>query len=182
MGWPKQLLKYEGSILLKNVIQKASGSNARVVVVVLGANAKLVKKEIEKENIQIVLNHEWKEGMASSMIKGLNTLLMADPLIDGVIFMTCDQPFVSVSLLNDLMATQRATAKPIVASNYGNTVGPPTLFHKSIFPSLLKLKGDVGAKKIIEEHANDVATVYFPNGSIDIDTAGDYELLLDPNE
>ena len=182
MGWPKQLLKYEGSILLKNVIQKALGSKARAVVVVLGANAKLVKKEIEEESIRIVLNQEWKKGMASSMIEGLKTLLMVDPLIDGAIFMMCDQPFVSVSLLSDLMATQRATAKPIVASNYGNTVGPPTLFHKSIFTALLKLKGDTGAKGIIQQHANEVATVYFPDGSIDIDTAADYELLLEPEK
>ena len=177
MGKPKQLLTYDGSILLKNIIQKALASNAHTVLVVLGANAELVKKEIEKENITIVINHEWKEGMASSMIKGLDTLLTTNPSIDGVIFMMCDQPFVSVSLLNDLIATQQATAKPVIASNYGNTIGPPTLFHKSIFPALLKLKGDTGAKGIVQEHANEVATVYFPDGSIDIDTATDYELL-----
>ena len=96
--------------------------------------------------------------------------------------MMCDQPFVSVSLLNDLIATQQVTAKPIVASNYGTTVGPPTLFHKSIFPFLLELKGDTGARKIIERHADDVITVYFPEGSIDIDTTADYELLLNRNE
>jgi len=182
MGKPKQLLKYNGSILLKNIAQKALDSNADSVVVVLGANADVIKKEIEIENIRIVINHEWKEGMASSIVKGLNTLLMTEPSLDGVVFMTCDQPFVSASLLDDLITTQQATAKPIVASNYGNTIGPPALFHKSIFPSLLKLKGDAGARKIIEKHVNDVATVYFPGGSIDIDTTADYELLLKPEE
>jgi molybdenum cofactor cytidylyltransferase len=178
MGKPKQLLRYNGSTLLKNVIQKALHSNAGTAMVVLGANADLIKKEIEKENIGIVINHEWKEGMASSMIKGLDALLTTNPLIDAAIFMTCDQPFVSESLLNDLIATQHATAQPIVTCNYGNTFGPPTLFHKSIFASLHELEGDAGAKRIIQEHPNEVATVYFPKGNIDIDTVADYELLL----
>jgi len=182
MGKPKQLLNYSGSTLLKYTTQIALDSNASTLIVVLGANAGLLKNEIENENITVIINHEWKEGMASSMIKGLSSLLMTDSSVDGVIFMMCDQPFVSVALLNDLISTQQATTKPIVASNYSNTIGPPTLFHKSIFPSLMELRGDTGARKIIEQHANEVATVYFHRGSIDIDTAADYELLLNHNE
>jgi len=178
MGKPKQLLNYNGITLLKYTTQIALDSNASTLIVVLGANAGLLNKEIENENATVVINHEWEKGMASSIIKGLDSLLITNPSIDGTIFMMCDQPFVSVSLLNDLIKTQQATAQPIVASNYGSTIGPPTLFHKTIFPELLKLEGDAGAKKIIEKHANKVATVYFPGGSIDIDTAADYEFLL----
>jgi molybdenum cofactor cytidylyltransferase len=167
---------------LKYVVQKALESNANAVVIVLGANADLLLKQIENENVNIVINKEWEKGMASSMIKGLNGLLKKDPFADGIIFMMCDQPFVSVSLLNDLISTQQATAQPIITSNYGNTIGPPTLFHKTIFSELLELKGDAGAKKIIEKHADEVVTVYFPGGNIDIDTAEDYEALLKNNE
>jgi molybdenum cofactor cytidylyltransferase len=178
MEKPKQLLKYNGDSLLKQVVQKALELNAGPVIVVLGANADLVRKEIENENITAVTNAEWKQGMASSMVKGLDTLLKIAPLTDAVIFMMCDQPFISVSLLKDLIAMQQATAKSIVGSNYGNTIGPPTLFCKNLFPELLKLRGDTGARKIIQQHTNEVATVYFPAGSIDIDTAADYESLL----
>ncbi|MEP6594572.1 MAG: nucleotidyltransferase family protein [Ginsengibacter sp.] len=178
MGRPKQLLKYNGDSLLKQIVKKALDSNADPVIVILGANADLIGKEIENENITIVINHEWKQGMASSMIKGLKALLRTAPSADCVIFMMCDQPFISVSLLKDLIAMQQATTKPIVASNYGNTIGPPALFCKSTFPEISELKGDIGARGIIQQHANEVATVYFPAGSIDIDTAEDYESLL----
>lgn len=178
MGKPKQLLTYKGDSLLKQVTQKALDSNTGPVIIVLGANADLLKKEIENDKVTLVINQDWKQGMASSMITGLNALLSIAPATDAVIFMMCDQPFISMSLLKDLIAMQQATAKSIVASNYGNTIGPPTLFCKSIFSELLKLEGDAGAKKIIQQHTNDVATVHFPEGSIDIDTTADYESLL----
>ena len=41
----------------------------------------------------------------------------------------------------------------------------------------MKLKGDAGARKIIQQNMNDVATILFPEGKIDIDTKEDYEAL-----
>jgi CTP:molybdopterin cytidylyltransferase MocA len=40
---------------------------------------------------------------------------------------------------------------------------------------LLQLTGDVGAKAVIKQHADEVAVVSFPHGSMDIDTEADYE-------
>ncbi|MDQ3682203.1 MAG: NTP transferase domain-containing protein, partial [Bacteroidota bacterium] len=86
-------------------------------------------------------------------------------------------PYVSAFLLNKLIATQKNTGKPIVTSQYENTFGPPALFYKTIFPELLKLKGDAGARKIVAQQSNNVATVLFTQGNIDIDTEADYKAL-----
>ena len=145
---------------------------------VLGANAALLEKEIEEKKVHIVENKEWKEGMASSVRCGLDTLLHIAPSSDALIIMVCDQPYVSSSLLNELIVTQKNTGKPIVTSQYENAIGPPALFHKIIFTELLGLKGDAGARKIIEQRNSDVATVLFKQGSIDIDTEADYKALL----
>ena len=99
------------------------------------------------------------------------------PSTDAMIIMVCDQPFVTTQLIDDLLATQNETGKSIITSFYKNIPGPPALFHKIIFPELLALKGDAGARKIVERHAADLATVPFPKGIIDIDTAADYEAL-----
>jgi len=64
-----------------------------------------------------------------------------------------------------------------VTCNYGEAVGPPALFHRSLFNELMQLKGDAGARKIIEQHKDEVATVPFAKGNIDIDTEEDYEAL-----
>jgi molybdenum cofactor cytidylyltransferase len=144
---------------------------------VLGANAEEILKEIDKSNICMIINTEWEEGMASSVRNGLNELLFISPSTDAVIFMVCDQPYVSFSLMDDLIDKQRETGKPIVTCNYGEAIGPPALFHRSLFNELMQLKGDAGARKVIQQHNDDVATVLFTKGKIDIDTIEDYEAL-----
>ena len=177
LGKPKQLLEYEGKNLLQHVLDAAVNSDAKPVIAVLGANADLVSKEIDKSKVHVVKNSEWEEGMASSLRIGLKALQKISPSVEGVIFMVCDQPHVSAALINDLINTHVGSCKPIVTCNYGEATGPPALFHKSLFAELMKLKGDVGARKVIQQHSDKVATVLFTKGEIDIDTKEDYEAL-----
>ncbi|MEQ1676668.1 MAG: nucleotidyltransferase family protein [Chitinophagaceae bacterium] len=177
LGKPKQLLPYKNKTLLQYLIDEAKATSALSVLLVLGANAAAIQSELQTENIRIVINDDWQEGMASSIRCGINELQKINPATDAAILMVCDQPYVSASLLNDLILAHNKTNKPIVTSSYDNTTGPPALFHKSIFQELLQLTGDTGARSIVQKHINDVATVSFPKGSIDIDTAADYEAL-----
>ena len=41
----------------------------------------------------------------------------------------------------------------------------------------MQLKGDAGARKIIQQHSDEVASILFTKGKIDIDTKEDYEEL-----
>jgi molybdenum cofactor cytidylyltransferase len=177
MGRPKQLLPYKGKSLLEHTVDMANDADANPVIVVLGANAALLEKEIDEKKVHIAENKEWEEGMASSIRCGLNTLLHIAPSSDAAILMVCDQPFVSAPLLNELIFTQKNTGKLIVSSQYEDTIGPPALFYKTLFPELLGLKGDAGARKIVEQHSNDVSTVLFTRGNIDIDTEEEYKAL-----
>ena len=178
LGKPKQLLQYNGKTLLQQTINIAVGANINPLIVVVGANVDKISTEVDVDKAAIVFNKNWKTGMASSIITGLNFLVEKYPLTDAVIFMMCDQPFVSINLLNNLITVQKKTAKPIVCSSYQNVLGVPALFHKNIFPALLLLAGDTGARKIIQQYPGDVASVLFEKGNIDIDTAEDYEKLL----
>jgi len=177
LGKPKQLLQYRGKTLLDHAVSEAINAKADAIVVILGKNAEIFQKEIDKEKVYVVINKDWEEGMASSVRLGLNTLLNSKPYMDAVIFMVCDQPYISSSVLNDLIITQQKTTRQIVTCNYGESIGPPALFHKKYFGELAKLRGDVGAKNIIKQNMHDVATIQFPDGKIDIDTKEDYDAL-----
>jgi molybdenum cofactor cytidylyltransferase len=91
--------------------------------------------------------------------------------------MVSDQPYVTKELINKLISTQQETGKKIVSSSFDGMKGPPAFFHHQLFPELLLLKGDAGAKKIVEKYINEVANIPFPGGAIDIDTLADYEAL-----
>ena len=178
LGEPKQTLRYRDESLLKHSIKAAKDSDIGPVVVVIGANEKEISAHIENEAITVVYNEDFKEGLASSIKAGLTNLLDADHGPDAVILMVCDQPYVDGNLLQTLVRAKVATGKPIVACAYKDTIGVPALFDKSLFSELLSLEGEEGGKKILYKHKESVATIPFPAGDIDIDTASDYQALL----
>jgi molybdenum cofactor cytidylyltransferase len=177
LGRPKQLLLYNEKTLLRHAIQTALASKAEPVVVVLGAEADTMQNEVTWESVHLVKNSEWKEGMASSIRCGIKALAQISPAGEGVILMVCDQPFVKASLLNDLVAAYQKTGKLVVSCGYEDTFGPPVFFHHSLFEELLQLKGDIGARGVVRQHADDVEVVSFPEGTFDVDTEADYEQL-----
>lgn len=177
LGRPKQTLQYKDQSLLKHTIKAAVDSAIGPVIVVLGSDEKKIYAHIENEPVSIVLNNDFHEGIASSIKAGISHLLEVHKDFDSAILMVCDQPFVDAALLKDLVEAKKITKKPIIACSYKNTVGVPSLFDKRFFPDLLSLTGEEGGKKVLLQHEDEVATVPFPAGEIDIDTSADYEAL-----
>ena len=178
LGKPKQLLTYNDKTLLQHSLQIAIATEIQSIVIVLGANSDLLSESLENQKIRTVINEGWSEGMASSIRCGMEALLNTAPALDGVIIMVCDQPFVTSKLLTDLVEKHQLTGKPIIASKYNSTLGTPALFDTTIFALLRLLKGDSGAKKMMQANPDWVESVDFPLGEFDIDTNGDYDLLM----
>jgi len=180
-GNTKQLLHFKGKTLLKHTMEEAAEAGAQPVVVVTGANADEISKEITNEKVEIVFNKNWEQGMASGIVMGLKNAIILNKKLENIIITVCDQPFVSSSLFQQLFQKQNESAKHIVASAYADTIGTPALFTKKYFDALMGLTGDQGAKILLKKYSDDLATVDFPDGYIDIDTQADYENLLNGN-
>lgn len=178
LGQPKQLLAYKNTNLLKNTIQAASLLPNTIIIVVMGSNQELIKNELNSTNIEISYNPDWESGMSSSIAKGLNDLLLIAPDVEKCIISVCDQPFITHTVFENLLTEYNKTGKGIVASSYAETVGIPVLFDKKYFKELLGLKGQEGAKKIINNFLSDSVAVPFQKGNIDIDTLEDYDKLI----
>ena len=175
----KQLLHFKGKTLLQHAIDEATQTGTDPIVVVTGANADEISRDINQGQVQVILNEKWQEGMASSIVTGIHAAITYNNDIEKIIIAVSDQPFVSSSLFNQLYKTQEESVQHIIASAYANTMGTPALFTQKYFDALLSLQGDEGAKKILLANKDDVATIDFPQGNIDIDTQKDYEDLLD---
>ncbi len=182
LGSPKQLLPYKGRTLLGHTVDAALGTGCQSVFVVLGAYIDLMRSELKDKPVILVENTKWQEGMASSIRCGLENIMNNKLRPDNVIFMLCDQPFVSSSLLLNLLNKRNETGMLIVASSYDDKIGIPALFHKSFYPALMELKGDKGARRLIEDNPDKATTVAFPEGITDVDTAADYEFLKNKND
>lgn len=178
LGKPKQLLTLNGLTLLEKAASAALDLNSSPVLVVLGAYADDIMSNVQLQGVDIVVNEGWEEGMASSLRMGIEYMQQNHSNVDGILFLVCDQPYLHSALLNDLVALQKEKDLPIAASSYGGKIGTPALFHQSTFSSLMLLKGDTGARKLLDERMNDVAVLHFEKGVYDIDTVEDYEQLL----
>jgi molybdenum cofactor cytidylyltransferase len=177
IGAPKQLLPYKQRTLLHHSLNTALQSDAHSVVVVTGANAALLKQELMDSTAYSVYNAEWQDGIGSSIKCGLSALLKKNPSVDVALIMVCDQPFVSSELLNTLML-KSSEGDTIAASTYDNAIGTPVAFPEKYFTDLQQLASDEGAKKLLKLYSQDISTVHFPQGGMDIDTVSDYEHLF----
>ncbi len=178
MGTPKQMLPYQGRSLIRYLTETAIASFCSPIIVVLGAYAEQIRPEISQLPLQIVENHDWQQGMNTSIRRGMECLKTISEPIEAVVILVCDQPFVSTQIINQLVEAYHATGKAIIASEYAHTLGVPTLFKAHFFSELMTLKPNQGAKQIIQAHHQDVFPLAFPEGVIDLDTSDDYAKLF----
>lgn len=174
MGEPKQLLEIGGKSLVYRAAETALQTGWHPVIMVTGAYPGEIEKALAGLELDLVNNPDWLSGMAGSIKTGLNRALQTDPNLEAAVLMVCDQPHVTPTLLQQLFLTRRVSGAPVVASAYGETLGTPALFDRAVFPQLLALEGEAGAKKLIRALGSRVAQVDFPQGEIDIDTPADY--------
>ena len=179
MGEPKQLLSVRGEPLIRRVTRTALEADLHPVVVVLGAQADRIRPHLRDLAVSTVENLNWQEGLASSLRAGLEAIMTDVPQVRGVIVMPADQPWLTAAHLRNIEAAQRASNRTIVASDYGDHLGPPAYFGRKHFPALLTLSGDAGARELLR--AFDAESVAAPAGSgIDCDNPADYARLRDP--
>ena len=176
-GQPKQLLQFEGKSLVRRIVEAASHANCSPVIVVTGHAGAEVKRDLDRTNAILVENSHWKTGIGTSIRSGLRYVIDNAPDADAALLLVCDQPFVDRDVLSSLIALHSETGKSIVASRYAHTLGVPALFHQSIFPELLRLSGNAGAKSIILSNRERVAEFPFPRGKIDLDKVEDLESI-----
>ncbi len=178
LGTPKQLLQFEGQSLINRLVNIVRDAVQFPITLVLGAAADAIEAQLTDDNLHVVINEEWREGMGSSIRVGLNQILKSDTNIDGVLILVCDQPFIKSESIQSLIQMQQSTGLPMAACFYEGIVGTPALFHQSMFSDLLKLVGDTGAKKIMKDQMVDVAKLNLEKGVIDIDTMEDYQKII----
>ncbi|MBO9131038.1 NTP transferase domain-containing protein [Bacillus sp. 165] len=104
---------------------------------------------------------------------------------DAVMILLADQPFISVESINTLICYyhQEKKKKPelqAAAASYQGVFRPPIIFSREIFPVLMQLQGDAGARQLWhQDHSVVAAMLEFNDEKIflDIDTKEDYERI-----
>lgn len=174
MGRPKQLLLIDGQPMVRRVAEVVCASALSQVLVIVGANAERVAEALHGLPVELLHNPAWPEGMSTSLRTGLRAVR---PDIEAVLVVLADQPALTPGLLQRLVERYRITRAPIVAPFYRGHRGNPVLFGRSLFPELLAIHGDRGARRIIARHEERVERVALDDAAVvqDVDTIEDYE-------
>jgi CTP:molybdopterin cytidylyltransferase MocA len=163
LGTPKQLVRLGEETLLERTARVALEAGLSPVLGIVPPNLRI---EPSPGGMTLVVNQQAAEGMASSIRAGLRAL---DPsvTISGAIILACDQPAVTAGHLRELAKHPGE----VVASAYARRKGIPAYFPSAVFPLLLALRGDVGARDLIQN----ARAVALPGGELDIDTIEDLD-------
>lgn len=166
MGGPKALLQFQGESLLQRTVRivREAGCTPVFAVVADWDPGPLAAN--------LVPNPEAQEGMASSLRRGIAAL---PPDTDRVLLLAVDMVAVDADLLRRLVALADLDPERPTACAYGQGFGIPVVLPRRLFPELLTLRGDQGAKAILQKESP--ATLPFPGGLMDLDTPEDLERL-----
>ena len=170
----KLLININNKKMIENVIHSATKSNANNNILVLGHQNEKIQKYVNN-NITITINKEYKKGLSSSLKKGISAL---PEDCDGAIIILGDMPIITSNLINNLIKNfDPKNNKYIVAPTYNGKRGNPILIGRKYFPDILNLKGDKGAKNILNKNSKYINNIPQKNSFslIDIDTHKDYE-------
>ncbi|WP_271711546.1 nucleotidyltransferase family protein [Marinigracilibium pacificum] len=177
LGYPKQLVQFQDKPLLQHVIDVAESLPFTVKTLVLGANSNEIRSIINPKSFKLVLNDDWRKGMATSIQSGLKKSLEIKPELEHIMILLSDQPFINTQKLNEIIETQLNSQNNSTFSEYNGQIGVPAIFSKELFNDLMSLEGDQGAKKLIIRDNIKYNTVRFEDGVFDIDTQEDVETL-----
>jgi molybdenum cofactor cytidylyltransferase len=118
-------------------------------------------------------------GQVHSLRCGVQAALAVDAA--AVMILLADQPFITKEMINELLLRfQMNTKLGFVASRYEGLARPPVIFAQRMFPELLRLQNDQGARHLIRKESTGICIDFtIPGLFMDVDTAEDYRILLE---
>jgi molybdenum cofactor cytidylyltransferase len=171
MGSVNKLLETVGDApMVRRVVQNVLASDVAETVVVLGHEAERVREALAGLDVRFVVNADYAQGLSTSLKAGLEALAESR---DGAIVCLGDMPLVAPRHVDRLIAAfdpveGRGICVPVVEGKRGN----PVLWARGYFAEMMEVQGDVGARHLLGQFADDVCEVDMGDRAVmtDIDT------------
>lgn len=170
----KLIADYHGEPLVRWAARAALASRARPVLVVTGHARAEVEQALAGFDVVFAHNPDFAEGLASSLKTGVAA---APANADGVVVLLGDMPDISPELVDALIVGFGAAPGALAAAAMrGARRGNPVLLGRGLFPQVALLKGDEGARGLLDRLApGQLASVAADDPSVirDVDTPAD---------
>lgn len=177
LGRPKQLEMWGATTLLDHVLDHVRRFPVDDTWVVLGAELDEVMARVDLTDFGVIENPEWEDGLATSLRVGLDAVTRLSKA-EAAFIVLGDQPDIPEEVPGKLVEAWRKTKALAVVPKYRYTSGNPVLVSRELWPRLMSLTGDEGARRLLQAHPEWVEEVWIESlPPRDIDTQRDVEEL-----
>ena len=194
LGGGKLLLPWRGLPLIAHLLRTLGQTHGLdSLTIVLGHRADAVREALTDSlagfpvPVEFTRNRNWRKGLGASLAVGLKHALAAPGggAVNSALFLLGDQPLVTADTLNALIrahaeALARTPGHPATVPVYRGQRGNPVILSQRLFPRLMTLSGDAGARHILRELDAELLRVAVddPGVAHDVDTPEAYAALL----
>ncbi len=168
-GSPKQLAPLGGRPLLEHALAAmAAARSIGPVVVVLGAHAQAILAEVALQGAAPVLATDWADGQGASLRAGVAALA---PRVEAIVVTLGDQPAITAAAI-DAVAGARDGRSDAVRASWAGRPGHPVLLERALFARVEELRGDEGARGLLEHARVRLVACDGLGADADVDTPG----------
>lgn len=143
-GGHKLLVKIKDKPIYEYVIDSCKGIKFHQKIIVTSEVD--IINYAKRNEFEVVINNKPQFGQGYTINLGMNSLRS----LDAVMFLVCDQPFISSATIEGMIKNYKENTILIARNN--NRWGNPNIFGKKFFDELKKLSGDVGGKKVVNDN------------------------------
>ncbi|UCE97302.1 MAG: nucleotidyltransferase family protein [Dehalococcoidia bacterium] len=147
---------YGDSLQISHIAESFLNAGIDDLIVVLGYQAEQVKKALADKNLKIIVNPEYEYGLSKSLKCGLK-MVSRDAI---AVFLTLgNRPLMQPEVVKQLIRTYKGLEAPIIAPTFSRVRGHPIMFDKLLIPELMKAKGNIGGRKVLQHHYRELKQV-----------------------
>ena len=155
-GGGKLLAPFGGRPLVLCALDALVVAPVDETLVVVGADAREIRRVCEPYGVRIVENADWELGQSTSVLAGVHAL---GEEARAAVILLADQPLVAPEAVKRLVAAYEEGAKVAVAT-YGGRRRNPVLFSREVWALLEEeMVGDEGARSVLGRHPEMVVEV-----------------------
>ena len=150
----KLLASVDGTPLVRRAADAVLDSGIDDVVVIVGYDEEAVKGALDGCPVEFRVNPDFESGQSTSVHVGVEAA--RERGWNATIFALGDMPFVAPTTVDLLRERYAAGDGTIVAAGYGGKRGNPVLFDERHYDVLADVTGDMGGRRLVEEHEDAV--------------------------
>lgn len=178
MGDLKPILKVDGKTVLERITDTFKYGGITDIYVVLGYSAdKILSNYAYKDEVNITINENFKEGMFSS-VKHAATKIGKG--FDAFFLTPADYPLINPITVRKMISQFEPSKMETVYPTYKGERGHPCLISTQLIDEILSWSGEMGLRGVLQKHEDKSHEIAVDDEGIllDMDTKQEYHHIL----